>query len=351
MLLRRSDKSKPEPGDSSFPSQVDVLCFGVGVFSWGEDKVIWGRGSCLFLPPFFVGFMGTFDALSFVRDYNISHWTEGNNVQPGWINVQCPLCEDKSNHGGFNPSEGYYNCWRCGGHSLKYVISRLLGVDKNLAEKIVFEYSGRSYLLSKLNKKIPRATQVTPPGESLQTIHRKYLIRRNFDPDYIEKKYQIVGTGPAGEYKFRLIIPLYFQDRIISFQGRDITDKQKLRYKNCPVEESILHYKDILYNIDSVSGNRIAVVEGVFDAWRMGDGFVATFGTAITECQISLLSKYQYIQFLFDSEPEAQEKAKKAANKLSSVGCNVEIIDLEMKEDPGDLSNKQARRIRREIGW
>ena len=60
------------------------------------------------------------------------------------------------------------------------------------------------------------------------------------------------------------------------------------------MEKSVVNYKDILYNMDRVQGEKVVVVEGITDVWRMGDGFVASFGTTLTSAQINLSDKTQF---------------------------------------------------------
>jgi DNA primase len=300
-----------------------------------------------------------FNVEQFLKDYHINYWTEGKNVSPGFINTQCIHCEDSSNHLGWNLSKEYLNCWKCGQHSLDYTISKLLQISKGRAQDIIFEYQDTTVLRSKLNKKEAQATSIKLPGVTLSKFHKQYLKNRNYNPDYIIEKYKVLGTGPNEKFKgiekeydfgLRIIIPIFHKNQLVSFQGRDITNKQKLRYKGCSIQDSVINYKHTLYNMDNCKGNKICVLEGITDVWRMGDGFVATYGTSLTQTQIRLLSDYKDIIFLFDSEDlEAQEKAKKYSYQLSSMGRNVEIIDLENDSDPGDLSEKEVNYIRKEL--
>ena len=145
------------------------------------------------------------NAIKFLRDYAIQHWTEGNNVTPGWVNINCPLCPsgDPSNHGGFDPQQGKYNCWRCGSHQIQFVVKKLLNVDRKTASDVYWEYSGEHNILQSINRKklTPKATQITLPGGPLTKFHKKYLKGRGFDPDYLEEKYQLTGTGPGELWK------------------------------------------------------------------------------------------------------------------------------------------------------
>ena len=58
----------------------------------------------------------------------------------------------------------------------------------------------------------------------IQARHQKYLSDRGFDPDFLEQEYDLRGTGPVGSYKFRVIAPIIFRRKIVSFQGRDISN-------------------------------------------------------------------------------------------------------------------------------
>lgn len=124
-----------------------------------------------------------------------------------------------------------------------------------------------------------------------------------------------------------------------------------MRYRNLPIEESVINPKHLLYNLDNCPGSHAFLMEGVTDVWRFGDGFVATMGTSLDSAQIGLIAKrYNSITFLFDPEHEAQSKAKKHARTLSSLGLRVEVIDLELDHDPGDCSPAEVASIKTALG-
>ncbi|RDE12171.1 MAG: hypothetical protein C4K49_10850 [Candidatus Thorarchaeota archaeon] len=293
-----------------------------------------------------------FDVIAFLRDNGIQYFEEGANVQRGWVGVRCPFCYDHSNHGGFNLAKGYYNCWKCGGHRVIAYIQELLRVPEHEAIDIYDDYSSRTTILQHLNdKKVAKAKKVDMPGEELGKFHRRYLLGRGFDPDYISTKYQVKGTGPVGSFKLRLMVPIIYHGQLVSFSGRDITGKQVIRYKTCSVEESVINPKHVLYNLDNCKKDWVGVVEGPFDCWRMGDDYCAGLGTTFTDQQIRLLSFYDKVVFLFDSEPEAQARAEKYGMQLSSLGVKKVIVaDIETNKDPAEFSERMAERVRRKVG-
>jgi DNA primase len=290
-----------------------------------------------------------FDAISFLEEFGIRYWTEGKNTQEGWVNITCPFCSDSTNHGGFNIKKGYYNCWHCGHHFLDKVIQSLTGLDFIESKRTLEKYLKAALIRNNLNKK-KKEIEVNkvefPTGsKELREIHRKYLEKRNFDPFFIMDEYNILGTGHLGNYKFKIIAPIYFEGRMVSYQGRDITGKLEVKYKACRKDLEIIHHKDILYNIDRAKKDSVVICEGITDVWRLGENSVATFGIKYTQNQLLLLAKrFKRAFILFDSEVDAQRRAENLARALSGFGLEVENIELE-KGDPADLKQDDADKL------
>jgi DNA primase len=94
----------------------------------------------------------------------------------------------------------------------------------------------------------------------------------------------------------------------------------------------------------------VVVVEGVTDVCRLGPGAVCTFGIKYKKEQVNLLSTFKNVFVMFDSnEQEAQNKAEDLAHDLNSCVDHVELITLEEAADPGDLDQKTADKIMKEL--
>lgn len=292
-----------------------------------------------------------FDSIRFLTDYNIDYTTSGKNVQKGWVGIACPMCGDTSNHGGFNIDGGYYSCWKCGGRSVQKVIMALLDTYYGEADRIFNEYSSK-YIFSKKIAEKKQVRKVTLPGSGkLLPCDRKYLQKRGFDPDYLVNRYQIKGSDIVGDWKYRIIIPIIYQGKVVAYQGRDVTNKQFLRYRTLEKEKCLVDPKSIFYGIDQIKGDTVAIVEGVVDKWRMGEGFVASLGKNITEHQIRLLLKFKRVFWLLDcNDPRSREFAVKAANSVSSYGVECIIFDMMNGKDPGELTDQEVKEVRREMG-
>ena len=299
-----------------------------------------------------------FNFEKFLRDYHIEYLTEGSRARAGWIQIQCPFCSGSSRGWdlGFCIDDGRISCWQCRGKTLNKTIQQLLRCSGFETKRIILEYGGeKTRPLLKQNSPVQvgkRKRVDFPLGTvELQPKHRDYLIGRNFDPDLLERIYGLKGTGPLGDYKFRIIAPVILDGKMVSYQGRDVTGKSDLRYKACPLDLEVVHHKHTLYGIDLVKGDSVAVVEGITDVWRLGPGAVATFGTGFTKRQANtLIQRFKRVYLLFDPEPKAQQVAEELSWVLGNVGIESYIIDLESSVDPGDMKQDDADNLMKELG-
>ncbi len=292
----------------------------------------------------------SFDAERFCIDYSIPYWTTGKNTMDGCVSIQCTECDDHSNHGSFIINDGKFVCWRCGGHPLYKVLQSLTGL--NNVKPIMRRYS---FVTDDDDEEEEHKTitEVKVPGNKvLWPRAKKYLRSRNFDPNYLSIKYDLRATRyEGGGYAFRIISPVYVNNKIVSYQGRDYTKKQELRYRACRPENEIIPIKDTLYNIDNCRKRVGIAVEGNYDVYRMGDGCFGTYGTSFTPAQINMMAcKFDRVFFCFDPEPEAQKKAEKAIVSLEGMGVDCELIGLEdIDDDIGALSDDDAKHLKDQL--
>lgn len=282
--------------------------------------------------------------------------TRGSQISRGWIGVCCPYCGDDNFHLGYNKELNVFSCWRCGTKPLIKTLKLLTGLSKNELEqelKLVYniEQEEKKNIVKNSECFLPKSSQL------LQAEHKEYLCKRGFNPNELEKIWGLRGVGDDGtKWANRIIIPIYFSGRLVSFTSRDITDKNKIKALTCPQDKEVIHCKNIVHGFDLVQGNSVIVTEGPFDAMKFGPGAVSTLGIKFTEHQVSLLGAFRNIFIVFDSiindngfekEKIAQEQAQKLADSLA-ITSNVWVID-EFESDPSDMTNNQIKRIKKEI--
>src|SRR4030042_417869 len=290
-----------------------------------------------------------FDVRAFLEDTNIPVYTEGKNTQRGWINICCPFdCGDSSNHGGFNLYTGHYSCWNCGHHWTDQVVSKLANVSIHEARDIINKYESYAGLREEKpeekKKKISKLKFPFGCGE-LDKVHRKYLKGRGYDPDELVKDWDIMGTKNLGDYSNRIIAPVYLDGVPVSYVGRDITGKHPFRYKTCEKKDEVIFHKTIIYGLDQVKHRRAVIVEGVFDAWRIGKGACATFGDAWTKAQANFITEnLDEVFILYDKGAERQ--AEELYYALIGIMKCVEVIHLIHSDDPGTMAEREVYVLR-----
>lgn len=298
-----------------------------------------------------------FDIVRFLTDYRIDHQTAGcKGDGTGWVQIHCPFCFGNPGwHLGINLESGGCNCWRCGTHKLFDVIKTFVSPTPAVLSDIRSKYG------SAINHRIPaivpikRREKIKMPAGVLKEIPKKasdYLISRGFDPVELIKTWGLLFTGPIGDYKFRIIAPIFYERNLVSYQGRDYTGKSELRYKACRKDDELRDHQSCLYGSWLAKGNSIVVVEGIADAWRMGPGAVATFGVAYTTAQLNLISQYKNIYLLFDGDEPGKQRANDLGIILKTInpGVNLEIIELD-DGDPGEMDQRDANRLMCDLGF
>lgn len=294
------------------------------------------------------------DFKRFCNDYSIPYT---DKTSSGWVNVNCPFCDDKGMHLGINTSRGYTSCFKCGGHPLSKVIAILTGASYSVVKDIVKKYSTFSVKVRRQDdrKNIPSQIILPTGTQELTQKAKNYLINRNFDPDKLIQDWGIRSTGHIGFYKHRILAPIYQNQQLVSYQCRDITDKHSKKYLACHQEEEIMRHQHCVYGLDQAQNKKCLVVEGITDVWRLGYGAIATFGIGFTKQQARLIAmNFNIVFIMYDSEPQAQEQAEKLGFLISSAFTNpIEVINLPFlidNIDPGGLPQDTADEIMKEIG-
>lgn len=300
------------------------------------------------------------DIFEFLEEYDVQYFTSGKNVSKGFVNIQCPFCSDPSNHLGIRLSDFYIACWRCGVHSLWDLIQHIAECTPREAIKIERLLSSGEDSRPPLNEiKLPHQFDLKTvlPQESTKEfpkIHTNYLEERGFiPPTYFIQKYKLQAGYTIGKYKFRIIIPVFMNRKLISFTSRDITDIQSPKYLSASLKEGG-NIKETIYNYDSiVQGSDLILVEGPLDAWKIGSGSCSFFGVTYTTKQIIALKNknIRKLFILFDNNVAGERGAKEIANVLSPLVKKTEIITLTKVEDPGELSLEDAQILKYQLGF
>lgn len=308
----------------------------------------------------------TFNIEQFLINNKIEYKISGKNVGRGEYGITCPFCGDNRSHCCINPIKQVFHCWVCSeAGNYEKLISKLKNISYTEAKEIVNLCNDlKKVLEERVNKmvqviekpmknkelKLPPYTKpfIKDSTNIWQEVAYKFLVEK-YDlswKDILESDLHYCYFGE--KYKNCIIIPCYFQNKLVTFIGRVWGTNSKKRYINCSNEEGLVNTKNLIYNYDNIrkGQNLVIVVEGVFDAIKVGlNRAVALFGTEITQTQLNLLAglEAKRLIIMFDADTHITTtniKAKKLSDYLSAF-TKTFVIKLPDNKDPGDLSRDE----------
>lgn len=150
-------------------------------------------------------------------------------------------------------------------------------------------------------------------------------------------------------FRGRIIFPIHNHlGKVVAFGGRAIGDNEP-KYLNSP-DHDLFHKGSILYNFHSAKRpirqtNEVIIFEGYMDVISACQAnitnCVATLGTALTEYQANLLSRYvDTVILCYDGDEAGQKATYEAALLLQKFRCNVKIAPIDSHLDPDDYITK-----------
>lgn len=148
-------------------------------------------------------------------------------------------------------------------------------------------------------------------------------------------------------FRNRLMFPIIdVRGHVIGFGGR-VMDDSTPKYLNSP-ETIIFNKRKNLFAMNLAKkskAGRIILVEGYMDAIALHQyGFdcaVASLGTALTEEQVNLLSKYtEEIVLIYDGDEAGQNATRRAMPMLEKSGLKMRILRIQGAKDPDEFLKK-----------
>jgi DNA primase len=181
----------------------------------------------------------------------------------------------------------------------------------------------------------------------------EYAQQQGYSDELLEKAGLLIHNEDKRYDRFRgrVIFPIHnLSGKVIAFAGRVIgsADDQP-KYINSP-ETPIYHKSDALYGIYQAKQkikqlDKCLLVEGYTDVIALHqaglDYAVASSGTALTEGQIQLISRFtKHITVLFDGDPAGIKAALRGVDKILEQGLYVKVILLPPGEDPDSYAKQ-----------
>ena len=311
-----------------------------------------------------------FDWVSFCVEQGVNYVESGANVSTGNVNIQCPYCDDPSEHLGLSLSiaRPSWGCWRCkaGGKSPLRLICKLAGVTLPRALEIVALHNQPSpddfeRLLDPPGQaaKTPRSAALQLPPEcrcldNAQLSAERFLQylanARGFGSDAksVATEYAL-HYATSGEQAWRIVLPIYQDKKLAAWTGRSIHWNATVRYRS----DFGGRINQCLANTDALldgthTDETLVVTEGPMDflkldfyGQRHGLRATCTFGTAWSVAQVAkllpIVKQFRSTIVLYDKN--AYMIGAKLAEEVAAYShCNVRAVEMHGAKDPGDLT-------------
>ena len=327
------------------------------------------------------------NVIEILNRYNVEFVDHGSNVAKGNVNIQCPWCgaEDQSQHLGIQLTTGMWGCWRNKTHrgrQLYRLLSKLTGLTQQEARRATGEGALRGVQQGDMERAVQGlggALDDAPPttvrslqldqrfrrmctpksrGYVAEDRYRKYLWQdrrfRKSDVKDVVSMYDL-HYCVAGDFAARIIIPVYENEKLMTYLGRSIYRNASLRYRALEKEKSVKQVKDCIYNYDAAmrGGRKLVIVEGAFDVMKV-DYYgrpeltaIGLFNTNLEDSQIELLynlrGKFDHYIILLDRGEVSP--SLRLQDELYFFG-NLRTRFLENVNDPGDLNPNPASELK-----
>lgn len=278
-----------------------------------------------------------------------------------WESESCPVCmsDEKKGRVWVNVARGLVNCYSCGGR--KNIFAWVMDVDGctfREAKALIGANEEKHYDADLINEVFaPDPTtpalqwpslpfhevswlgpDVVPAGWGHDAVEASRA--RGFDLDWLRLK--ACGLGASGRWHGRLILPAFYQQQMVWWQGWDWTRRSDIKYDSPPVPKGVLGRRHILFQWDLYwRSASIVLAEGVYNSWaaeQVGWPAMASFGKALSPEQMGLLlaSPVQTIVIAFDAD--AADRASAIAWDLIEIGKRALVIRYPDDRDLNDHS-------------
>jgi hypothetical protein len=315
----------------------------------------------------------SFDWQGFLDGYGVPYITKGANVARNHISIHCPFCgaEDPSQHLTISLQGKGWRCYRNHEHAGKNparLISAVLRVTRQEADRIAGnntyipdDFMGAVNVALGDRKSetgarylpLPQEFRKLDPEKRSAAPFVRYLQGRGYRMVDIEQLFGRHGLMYAveGKQRGRIIFPVEFNGKLVSWTGRSIYPDEQLRYKTLSTDPEVEDYPALgpisdflLWHDDIKDGGRVLVLcEGPFDALKVRT-LGRRHGIRATCCFTSQPSESQ-IDMLFDIVPRYERrlllldrgtlaKAMKVASALAGTGMVPRAVPEGFK-DPG----------------
>lgn len=274
-----------------------------------------------------------------------------------YLRGNCPFREnhddksDGSNSFFLHPSKNAYHCFSCGAHgNASRLLLKIIGSSFADVMKLITQSVSDMVLPPKTENDLIKVGDA-PKIIAFSSPPENYL-ERGYDLETL-KKFK-VGGEVTDKSEYCVHIPFFLDEE----RTQPITVKS-VHYDILSTGRFVRKYavydpklpKGFLYNLPSVKGSAVILVEGESDVWRLsqyGYDNVVSLGTSnMSEEQADLLSVFSSIYIMLDTDWAGIKGTEVIYSRLKEYQMHIFFCMLD-SPDPGDSGRREVIRSIRE---
>ena len=268
--------------------------------------------------------------------------------------VCCPFCiergetPDQRFRFGVNYVTGQAHCFNCGKKFRDFEF-----LKKALTEKL--ETGEWQLAQEAIKREAMKAPEVRLPEDFIplsgiqgkthwDKVALKYLHTRGVTERQMKEKN--IGYSMIGEFRYRIIIPVYFEGKLEGLVGRAFVRDLEPKYRNSLGNKT-------LYNVPKRPHRNAVLSEACFDALAIervvaaGTDSLAALGSSLTDRQLLILQDYDSITLYLDPDKAGVEGILRMGPQLMNlrhpvVYAVVPKLNGQPEYDPSDLDQREV---------
>ena len=233
----------------------------------------------------------------------------------------------------------FHSCLKSpeGEEGLRYLLGR--GLSKDTVVRFGLGFAPNSWDSLKKAMEEKGYTQKELQEAGLVSVKEKQRTREDGTQETVYSCYD--------RFRNRVMFPIIdVRGNVIGFGGR-VMDNSEPKYLNSP-ETLIFNKRKNLFALNVAKKTKMGMLvltEGYMDTITMHqygfDGAVASLGTALTDEQAKMLSKYtKQMVLCYDGDQAGQNAAQRAIGILEKTGVSVKVLRMKGAKDPDEFLRK-----------
>ena len=278
--------------------------------------------------------------------YLSMRFPDGVQVNDEW-RTQCPNCMNEKERFFIDAINGKSYCHHCGARSGSWVgliamVEGLYGKGQIGQWIRAHETDLKSTYRNPHNKtsRIPMVLSLPPecipiePGDPFcDYLNKRGITWRTVKQYHMHK-------CVSGKYKFRIIIPVFENDRLVYFFDRTVDPTEKAKTLGIGTQDTYwpIEKSRVVFNLDAVRGRTdILIAEGILSALSLGENkTIALLGKTCSQHQLKKILDTGVTSITLCLDPDAIKQTADLASRLAAWGIRVSVCNFEYGYDPND---------------